>query len=171
MEELFYGGPLSHPPVHAQIICFNCKHWIEDFTCRSYPRGIPAEIYNGNLAHNIVFKDQLGPFIYEFIDRPLKFTVDSFSFHECCLIMSMELANQNKQFVRPYDLIKDRLVSDELFLFNSFEDIALRKPAGKYIFFAKPKGGNEYSINFSSQVVTEAIREATELSKEEYEKY
>jgi hypothetical protein len=68
--------------------------------------------------------------------------------------------------------LRKRMISEAVLLENTFEGIAIKRlsgPGGS--FFAKPKGGNEYPIKRSSQVVVEALFEGSEITELQYMNY
>ena len=68
--------------------------------------------------------------------------------------------------------IIEKLGTEKVFLENSFEEIAVKSlPGMGKNWFAKSKGGKEYEINSESQVVNDAINEASEMTEQAYETY
>lgn len=70
-----------------------------------------------------------------------------------------------------YQAFKAKLASGETIYFvNTFEQIVIRsEPNNKY--FAKAKGGEEYPVASNTELVTEAILEHKEITKEEFDKW
>lgn len=65
-----------------------------------------------------------------------------------------------------------RLPHEEIYLLNEFEDIAVKSFPGKRArFVAKPKGGNEYEIGYDTTVISDALLEYKEITKEQYEAF
>jgi len=70
------------------------------------------------------------------------------------------------------DMLRTRMIDQMVLLENSFEQIAIRRNKGAYgRFHAKFKGGNEYPIKRTSQVVVEALFEGSEITELQYLNY
>lgn len=44
----------------SNTICYICKHYTYDATCRAYPDGIPQEIVDGTMQHVLPYKNDKG---------------------------------------------------------------------------------------------------------------
>jgi hypothetical protein len=70
------------------------------------------------------------------------------------------------------DKLREKMATQTVYLENTFEEIAIKRNKGADAkFFAKPKGGKEYPIVRSSQVVAEAILEGSEITELQYINY
>ncbi len=72
-----------------------------------------------------------------------------------------------------YQEIMSKMITEPVFLLNSFEDIAMRTEIvdGEIKYFMKPRGLYEYSIAYNSKLVAETEFEANEITKEQYDAY
>ena len=76
--------------------------------------------------------------------------------------------------MKKIDEIRDRVLADQIvYLENEYEQIALKViPKPESIEYrAKFRGGQEYDIKGSSQVVVEAWMQPKEITEQEYENY
>jgi len=71
------------------------------------------------------------------------------------------------------ELIKliDRLATEDVYLINEFERIAIRSDHASGKFYAKPRGVEEYEIHHSTVLVTDTLMEGAEISKNKYLSY
>ena len=68
--------------------------------------------------------------------------------------------------------LRHKMITEAVMLVNTFEQIAIRRNKGAYgRFHAKFKGGNEYPIKRTSQVVVEALFEGSEITELQYLNY
>jgi hypothetical protein len=54
--------------ISVSICESECKHFYQDkdgFTCRAFPKGIPKEIIDGKIEHDVIIKGQVGNFVFE----------------------------------------------------------------------------------------------------------
>ena len=64
-----------------------------------------------------------------------------------------------------------RLKSGPVYLREELEGAVVRSVPGKAEFFAKFPGQKEYSIHFSTNLVTNALTAWEEITKSQYEKF
>ena len=72
--------------------------------------------------------------------------------------------------MKEYENIMKRLGTENVYLENSFEKIALRsEPGNKW--FAKTPGALEYELAGSTDLVSDTLREANEITEAQYQAY
>lgn len=64
-----------------------------------------------------------------------------------------------------------RIGREEIFLLNDYEEMAFRITEDPVEYFAKFKGEKEFGAKSDSKVLTDAILEQKELTKEEYNSF
>jgi len=52
-----------------QPTCLVCKYYLENFTCKAFPDGIPYEIASERKEHNRIIKGQKGDFVFELEEK------------------------------------------------------------------------------------------------------
>jgi len=71
-----------------------------------------------------------------------------------------------------YDKIVQKMHAGQpVYLLNEFHSTVIKCVPGTTYYKAKHRGGQEYDIERSKELVCETIEEAVEISKEEYEAY
>ena len=68
------------------------------------------------------------------------------------------------------ELIK-KIGNEVVYIENTWEDIAIKILPDHGGYLAKFKGGKEYKIESSSQVVCDALLESKEITEKEYNEY
>ena len=70
-----------------------------------------------------------------------------------------------------YEEIMDKIdKGQEVFLEDTSEDVAVRIAPGEY-YFAKRHGQDEHQIRHSTQLISDALAEANEITREQYDNY
>jgi hypothetical protein len=68
--------------------------------------------------------------------------------------------------------IRPRIGKQDIYLLNTFDGCVLKIPIQPEVKYAmKFKGGTEYRVEPSANIVYDTLSEANEITKEEYEKY
>lgn len=74
--------------------------------------------------------------------------------------------------MRPYDIIIDRITKGEtVYLLNEFYSTAIKCLPAATRYKAKHKGGPEYEIDSSTELVCDSLEAIVEITKEEYDRY
>lgn len=81
-----------------------------------------------------------------------------------------EILNEMDHISR-YESIINRLEDEPVYLLNRSEKIVLRSVPPGDEFYAKKEKGTEYEIDYLSRTVVNAIGDAVEITKEEYEEF
>lgn len=80
----------------------------------------------------------------------------------------MEKLNKDQSFI---EFQRRFLEGKPLYFLNEFEQVALRWDPETNEYFAKHKGGAEYSISGSSKMVADASLDYFEISEQQFKSY
>jgi hypothetical protein len=74
--------------------------------------------------------------------------------------------------VSVYSEIVKKMVQEAVYLENEFDQVVMRSiPGNGNKFYAKAKGGVEYEISSTTDLVSDTLREASEITAEQYNAY
>ena len=74
--------------------------------------------------------------------------------------------------MRPFDIFTERLGKGEtICLLNEFYEIAIKCLPGTTRYIAKSKGGREYGIESSTDLVQDTFDALTEITQEQFDDY
>ncbi len=72
---------------------------------------------------------------------------------------------------KSYNEFRKKLLSGTLYFVNSFEDVAFKSVMLPPAYFMKPRGKGEYEVVIGNTVLTDALLEHNETTKEEYDNF
>jgi len=74
--------------------------------------------------------------------------------------------------MKNYKSVKRRMPHETIYLLNTLEDIAVKSmPGNTNTYFAKVRGGKEYSVDNMSYLIWDTVSEANEITHHEYNNF